>query len=83
MSQPGAIADLIDDAVRATTSSTTHVATNTGAVCRRVGCSPCLDLIGIFAFGISCAPMAIRRDFDVVGIAILAVVTALGGGSLA
>ena len=41
-----------------------------------------LDLIGIFAFGISGALMAIRRDFDVVGIAILAVVTALGGGLL-
>ncbi|MGY2066495.1 trimeric intracellular cation channel family protein [Blastococcus sp. SYSU DS0619] len=39
-----------------------------------------LDLIGIFAFGVSGALMAIRRDFDVVGIAILAVVTALGGG---
>ena len=41
-----------------------------------------LDLIGIFAFGISGALMAIRRDFDVVGIAILAVATALGGGVL-
>ena len=39
-----------------------------------------LDLTGIFAFGISGALMAIRRDFDVVGIAILAVITALGGG---
>jgi uncharacterized membrane protein YeiH len=41
-----------------------------------------LDLIGIFAFRISGALMAIRRDFDVVGIAILAVITALGGGIL-
>ena len=39
-----------------------------------------LDLIGVFTFGVSGALMAIRRDFDVVGIAILAVVTALGGG---
>ncbi|SDX27752.1 Uncharacterized membrane protein YeiH [Geodermatophilus africanus] len=39
-----------------------------------------LDLIGAFTFGVSGALMAIRRDFDVVGIAILAVVTALGGG---
>ena len=39
-----------------------------------------LDLIGIFAFAISGALLAIRRDFDVVGIAILAVATALGGG---
>jgi uncharacterized membrane protein YeiH len=41
-----------------------------------------LDLIGLFAFGISGGLMAIRRDFDVVGIVILAVVTALGGGIL-
>ena len=41
-----------------------------------------LDLIGLFAFGISGALMAIRRDFDIVGIAILAVITALGGGIL-
>jgi uncharacterized membrane protein YeiH len=39
-----------------------------------------LDLIGIFAFAISGALMAIRLDFDVLGIAILAVATALGGG---
>jgi len=39
-----------------------------------------LDLIGIFAFAVSGALMAIRRDFDLVGIAILAVVTGLGGG---
>ena len=39
-----------------------------------------LDLIGVFAFAVSGALMAIRRDYDVVGIAILAVVTALGGG---
>ena len=38
-----------------------------------------LDLVGIFAFAVSGALMAIRRDHDVVGIAILAVVTALGG----
>jgi len=41
-----------------------------------------LDLIGIFAFGISGALMAIRLDFDIVGIALLAVITALGGGIL-
>lgn len=41
-----------------------------------------LDLIGIFAFAVSGALMAIRRDYDIVGIAILAVVTALGGGIL-
>jgi uncharacterized membrane protein YeiH len=41
-----------------------------------------LELIGIFAFATSGALLAIRRDFDVVGIAILAVTTALGGGIL-
>lgn len=41
-----------------------------------------LDLIGPFVFAISGALMATRRDFDVVGIAILAVITALGGGIL-
>ena len=38
-----------------------------------------LELIGIFAFAVSGALMAIRRDFDLVGIACLAVITALGG----
>jgi hypothetical protein len=41
-----------------------------------------LDLIGLFVFAISGALMATRRDFDVVGIAVLAVITALGGGIL-
>jgi uncharacterized membrane protein YeiH len=41
-----------------------------------------LDLIGLFAFAISGALLAIDRDFDVVGITILAVITALGGGIL-
>jgi uncharacterized membrane protein YeiH len=39
-----------------------------------------LEHTGIFAFAISGALLAIRRDFDVVGIVMLAVVTALGGG---
>jgi uncharacterized membrane protein YeiH len=41
-----------------------------------------LDLIGISAFAASGALMAIRRDFDIVGVAILALATALGGGLL-
>ena len=40
-----------------------------------------LDLIGIFAFAVSGALMAIRRDFDLVGIAILAVVMLRDVGS--
>lgn len=43
---------------------------------------PALDLIGIATFAISGALLAIQRDFDIVGIAILAVATALGGGIL-
>ena len=39
-----------------------------------------LTLTGLFAFGVSGALMAIRHEFDVVGIALLAVITALGGG---
>jgi uncharacterized membrane protein YeiH len=39
-----------------------------------------VDLVGIFAFAVSGALLAIRRDFDLVGIAVLAVVTGLGGG---
>jgi uncharacterized membrane protein YeiH len=41
-----------------------------------------LPLIGIFAFAVSGALAAIRRDFDIVGLALLAVITALGGGIL-
>ena len=39
-----------------------------------------LELIGIFAFAVSGALMAIRKDFDAVGIVVLAEITALGGG---
>jgi uncharacterized membrane protein YeiH len=41
-----------------------------------------LELIGLFAFATSGALMAIRRDFDVIGIAMLALITAIGGGVL-
>ncbi|MEU8538808.1 trimeric intracellular cation channel family protein [Streptomyces sp. NPDC048717] len=39
-----------------------------------------LDLVGIFVFAISGALLAVRRNFDVFGMAVLAEVTALGGG---
>ncbi|GGY87512.1 trimeric intracellular cation channel family protein [Streptomyces poonensis] len=39
-----------------------------------------IDLIGIFVFAISGALLAVRKNFDVFGIAVLAEVTALGGG---
>src|SRR5829696_4205029 len=38
------------------------------------------ELVGIFAFAVSGALLAIRKDFDVVGIVLLAGITALGGG---
>ncbi|MFD5424097.1 trimeric intracellular cation channel family protein [Streptomyces sp. NPDC127084] len=39
-----------------------------------------LDLAGIFVFAISGALLAVRKNFDVFGIAVLAESTALGGG---
>ncbi|MFG2329143.1 trimeric intracellular cation channel family protein [Streptomyces sp. NPDC048604] len=39
-----------------------------------------LDLVGIFVFAMSGALLAVRKNFDVFGIAVLAEVTALGGG---
>ncbi|MEU6541038.1 trimeric intracellular cation channel family protein [Streptomyces sp. NPDC047000] len=39
-----------------------------------------IDVIGIFVFAISGALLAVRKNFDVFGIAVLAEVTALGGG---
>lgn len=41
-----------------------------------------LDLIGIFAFALSGALLAVRKRFDVLGMAVLAEITALGGGTL-
>ncbi|MER6911824.1 trimeric intracellular cation channel family protein [Streptomyces sp. NPDC000594] len=41
-----------------------------------------LDLVGIFVFAISGALLAVRKNFDVFGMAVLAEVTALGGGLL-
>ena len=39
-----------------------------------------IDLAGVVAFGLSGALLAIRKHLDVVGIVVLAVTTALGGG---
>ncbi|MER7763658.1 trimeric intracellular cation channel family protein [Streptomyces sp. NPDC097619] len=39
-----------------------------------------LDLAGIFVFATSGALLAVRKNFDIFGIAVLALVTALGGG---
>ncbi|GGS56534.1 UPF0126 membrane protein [Planobispora rosea] len=41
-----------------------------------------LDLVGIFVFALSGALVGVRRKLDVVGMAVLAAVTALGGGIL-
>ena len=39
-----------------------------------------LDLGGVFVFALSGASLAVRRGFDVVGLAVLAVATGVGGG---
>jgi uncharacterized membrane protein YeiH len=39
-----------------------------------------LDLVGVFAFATSGALVAVRRDFDLIGMVVLAGLTALGGG---
>ncbi|MFJ6936544.1 trimeric intracellular cation channel family protein [Streptomyces sp. NPDC101118] len=39
-----------------------------------------LDLVGIFVFALAGALLAVRKNFDIFGIAMLAMVTALGGG---
>ncbi|WP_208292946.1 trimeric intracellular cation channel family protein [Naumannella halotolerans] len=41
-----------------------------------------LTAIGIFAFALSGALMAVRKDMDVVGMFVLAAITAVGGGAL-
>lgn len=41
-----------------------------------------VDLAGVVAFGLSGALLAIKKQFDVVGIVVLAATTALGGGVL-
>lgn len=41
-----------------------------------------LTAVGILAFALSGALMAVRKDMDVVGMAVLATLTALGGGVL-
>ena len=41
-----------------------------------------LDLAGIFVFAISGALLAVRKNFDVFGIGVLALATGLGGGVL-
>lgn len=41
-----------------------------------------LDLLGIFVFAVSGALLAVRKNFDILGMAVLAEITALGGGML-
>jgi uncharacterized membrane protein YeiH len=41
-----------------------------------------LELVGLYVFATSGALMAIHKGFDIVGIAVLALLTALGGGIL-
>ena len=46
------------------------------------GVERALDLIGIVGFAISGGLLAVRKGFDMVGVLVLAVVTALGGGAI-
>lgn len=39
-----------------------------------------LNLIGLFAFALSGAVLAVRQQYDIIGMAVLASITALGGG---
>jgi uncharacterized membrane protein YeiH len=39
-----------------------------------------IEAVGVFAFALSGALLAVRRGFDIVGILVLAVLTAMGGG---
>ena len=41
-----------------------------------------LDIAGTFAFAISGALVAIKKDFDIFGVIIIAFVTAVGGGMM-
>ncbi len=41
-----------------------------------------LDLVGVFAFAVSGALLAVRKRYDIVGLVALATVTGLGGGIL-
>ncbi len=41
-----------------------------------------LDYLGTFAFGLSGAMVAVRKEMDVFGVAVLATVTAIGGGTV-
>lgn len=49
--------------------------TATAADVQRAG-----DLLGVFAFAVSGALLAVRKNYDLVGIAVLACATAFGGG---
>ncbi|HRQ83111.1 MAG TPA: TRIC cation channel family protein, partial [Azospirillaceae bacterium] len=39
-----------------------------------------LDAVGIFVFGVTGGTLAVRRRFDLFGVVVLAMVTALAGG---
>jgi len=41
-----------------------------------------LDLVGIYAFSLSGALLAVRKRFDLLGVIVLGCVTAVGGGSI-
>jgi uncharacterized membrane protein YeiH len=46
------------------------------------GVERALELVGIVAFAVSGGLLAVRKGFDLVGVLVLSVVTALGGGAM-
>lgn len=40
----------------------------------------CIDLLGTFVFALSGATLGVKKQFDILGIFVIAMVTAIGGG---
>lgn len=53
-----------------------------GAIGIDAGLERALELVGIVAFAVSGGLLAVRKGFDLVGVLVLSVVTALGGGAI-
>lgn len=73
----GTVAGLTETFASATSSTVAPIETATGL---EPALERSLDLVGVFVFAVSGALLAVRKGFEVVGVASLALVTALGGG---
>jgi len=58
------------------------VAQAAGSLGIDAGVERVLELVGIVAFAVSGGLLAVRKGFDLVGVLVLSVVTALGGGAI-